>query len=319
MTFDRLYKLISESSFSIAENLQTGQPVTLNAYRATQTLLGQPFKIATQGDLGSGIYLTTSETHAESYLNFDPSSGQDSRIQRRIASVKVHLNNPVVVKDKVNWPIMDVLLQLGLDEEKTANRIEKDYENRGAVGKWVQMALQKKNYDGIIVNRGNDVFEIVVYNPNSIKEYQSSSATVFDENYNIINESNYDDKPFATCILQRPDGKVLILKRGPTAPWMPNRWALPGGGVEDDETPLQGAIRECEEEIGITPINIKFFKKEKYKTYSKFVHTGNIVQKPKLNYEHSDFAFVSPEELDNYHMVPKLKELLLSFFNSNIK
>lgn len=31
----------------------------------------------------------------------------------------------------------------------------------------------------------------------------------------------------------------------------PGHWDLPGGGVEGDETPLQCALRECREELGL--------------------------------------------------------------------
>lgn len=168
MRFDRLYKLVLESNN--LENIKTGISITIPAYRATQTAPGQFFKIAKEGDLGSGIYLTTSKQHAESYLTFDPSEGTDNRTERRLASVIVKLNNPVVVTQRSNFPIMEVLLQIGLDEKKASTRIEKDYENRGALGKWVQAALEKQGYDGMIVNRGNDVYEIVAYNPRNISE-----------------------------------------------------------------------------------------------------------------------------------------------------
>ena len=51
-------------------------------------------------------------------------------------------------------------------------------------------------------------------------------------------------------IIER-DNRVLLLRRGMTAPWMPGRWNLPGGNVERGETPEQGAIREAEEEAGV--------------------------------------------------------------------
>lgn len=53
-------------------------------------------------------------------------------------------------------------------------------------------------------------------------------------------------------------GKVLILRRGKTAPWQPLKWNFPGGVIDHGETPRQAAIRECEEEAGITPNNVKF-------------------------------------------------------------
>lgn len=48
-------------------------------------------------------------------------------------------------------------------------------------------------------------------------------------------------------IVEDPRGRVLLLLRGPTAPWMPNRWNLPGGKIERGESSLEAAMRETRE------------------------------------------------------------------------
>lgn len=45
----------------------------------------------------------------------------------------------------------------------------------------------------------------------------------------------------------RPNGRVLLLRRADE-----RRWCLPKGGVEDGETPQEAALREIQEESGIT-------------------------------------------------------------------
>ena len=52
-------------------------------------------------------------------------------------------------------------------------------------------------------------------------------------------------------IVEDPRGRVLLLLRGPTAPWMPSRWNLPGGKIERDESALDAARRETLEEAGL--------------------------------------------------------------------
>lgn len=49
------------------------------------------------------------------------------------------------------------------------------------------------------------------------------------------------------------EGELLIVK-----PTYLDRWLWVGGGIEENETPLAAALRECQEEIGVTPKNLKF-------------------------------------------------------------
>ena len=53
------------------------------------------------------------------------------------------------------------------------------------------------------------------------------------------------------------DGKLLILKRGSTAPWMPNKWSLVGGGVDEGESPSEAIVRETFEETGAIVTELK--------------------------------------------------------------
>ena len=63
----------------------------------------------------------------------------------------------------------------------------------------------------------------------------------------------------ATLILLRRGGRhvdrgveVLLGRRSPDASFMPGVWVFPGGTLEGDETPASCAIRELEEEAGIS-------------------------------------------------------------------
>jgi 8-oxo-dGTP diphosphatase len=55
--------------------------------------------------------------------------------------------------------------------------------------------------------------------------------------------------PVVVGVLSRRDGKILLIRRG-IDPGK-GKWALPGGFMEEDESPEEAVLREIEEEIGI--------------------------------------------------------------------
>ena len=60
----------------------------------------------------------------------------------------------------------------------------------------------------------------------------------------------FSERPYRPCVgimLINKDGLVLIAQR---IDQRAEAWQMPQGGVEDDETPSQAAMRELEEEIG---------------------------------------------------------------------
>jgi len=123
----------------------------------------------------------------------------------------------------------------------------------------------------------------------------------------------------AGVIVITNDKKVLLLKRGPTAPWMPNKWGLPGGKVEQRESSAEAAARELQEEAGllVRQNDLKFLtvKMEGDVFFSYFVAHEDDVEAPhsgrvKLNYEHTQAAFVTKDELSRYDLVPRTKEVI---------
>lgn len=124
-------------------------------------------------------------------------------------------------------------------------------------------------------------------------------------------EEDYSD--YKTSIIALTyNGKILILQRGSTAPWMPNKWSLVGGVVDNGEKPKTAVIRECLEEIGLQPSKVSFIEMIETKDVGKiYFHTGILnSDKVQLDYENSDFAFISKEDIDKYEYVPYIKEFI---------
>ena len=55
----------------------------------------------------------------------------------------------------------------------------------------------------------------------------------------------------ATAVLVNSD-RVLLCHRHPNRSWYPNVWDVPGGHIEDAETPAEAVVRELREELGVT-------------------------------------------------------------------
>lgn len=103
-------------------------------------------------------------------------------------------------------------------------------------------------------------------------------------------------------------GRVLLLLRGETDPWMPNRWNLPGGKIDPGESPYEAAVRETREEAdlyvyALSPIvqidGLAVFHADDW---------GGRVRL--LDGEHSRSAWVPKEIAWTWDLVPRHREVL---------
>ncbi|WP_432977703.1 NUDIX hydrolase [Dactylosporangium sp. CA-233914] len=59
------------------------------------------------------------------------------------------------------------------------------------------------------------------------------------------------ERRVAVVFLVDPEGRVLMQHRDRHAKVSPNQWAMPGGKIEDGESPQEAARREVREETGL--------------------------------------------------------------------
>ena len=106
------------------------------------------------------------------------------------------------------------------------------------------------------------------------------------------------------------EGKVLLLKRGMTAPSFPGKWDLPGGHIHNGESKEKGLAREIVEETGLTINNPVSYGYSSIPNQFFFVienWNGDV----KLSFEHDDFAWVDLKtELDDYPCGPNYYKVL---------
>jgi len=69
-------------------------------------------------------------------------------------------------------------------------------------------------------------------------------------------------------IVYRDDGKILLVR----SRFSRQEWALPGGGVNHNESYEQAAVRETLEEVGLRVHNLRYLgKANSHESYAKFL------------------------------------------------
>ncbi|MDG6910135.1 MAG: NUDIX domain-containing protein [Nitrososphaerota archaeon] len=111
-------------------------------------------------------------------------------------------------------------------------------------------------------------------------------------------------------------GKMLLVKRA--EPPHLGLWSFPGGKVEEGESPLEAAVRETREEVGLKVRVEGVFDVVTYLpsqlgegNWSQVVLVDYLARpsggKVVLNGESSDFRWVSPREVDGLDTTPQMR------------
>ena len=119
------------------------------------------------------------------------------------------------------------------------------------------------------------------------------------------------------------DEKFLILKRSEKVKTMKGLWAGISGIIENDEEPLKRAKIEIFEELGITEDKIMLIRSAKemrisspqYKNHEWEIFPFLFSAKnPEitLNWENSEYKWVTVDEISQHKTVPSLNDVLLN-------
>lgn len=176
--------------------------------------------------------------------------------------------------------------------------------------------LEMKQFIDVTLTQNRDAIERskkhkadIHANPNSeLKPYRSPRLT----------EGEEELKQNAVAVIINENKEVLLLKRSSyPAQWMPNKWALIGGEIEEGETAKEACIREVYEEtelyVGVYSIKDSFTiqrHKDSVEHIFVCVFNGND-DDVKINDESADYGWFKLNEIESLDKVPHLIEYIV--------
>ncbi len=123
-----------------------------------------------------------------------------------------------------------------------------------------------------------------------------------------------------SVIVENENGKILVLKRSFYEKWYPGKWCILAEKIKEGETPFECFKRGMKEEIGIEGWkNLEkkdwfFFQdgdfKRKIYPWRCVIESENI----QLNHEHSEYKWVTLEELLKLDIAKPVKNHLQLFY-----
>ncbi len=110
-----------------------------------------------------------------------------------------------------------------------------------------------------------------------------------------------------TAAILENQGRIFIARRGPGG-HLAGKWELPGGKVEDDESPEQCLARELREEFDLT-VSVDAYvgastHRYGHMTIELMVYRVRRVSGEPVALVHTDFRWVAPDELKHYDFAP---------------
>ena len=135
-----------------------------------------------------------------------------------------------------------------------------------------------------------------------------------------LNEAKKELDKNAVAVIINDDNKILLLKRSDyEKQWMPNKWALVGGGIEKGESPEEACKREIKEETGL---EIKKFVKsftiqrrpESIEHIFACRYDGDPTDIELDGKENVGYGWYDVEEMDYLDIVPNLVEYIMLVF-----
>jgi len=154
------------------------------------------FRRSASGALGAGIYFTPDRSVAEYYAGSQ--GGHAETGGGALTEVYLSIQNPLVVDHTRGYdPAIEALVLLGEPRARAEAKVERARERSGDVGKTIETAAVKADYDGIIHSIDGEVYEIVAFQPGQVKSATRNAGTYefFDPDIRRNPASGLDVRP----------------------------------------------------------------------------------------------------------------------------
>ena len=117
-------------------------------------------------------------------------------------------------------------------------------------------------------------------------------------------EKRVDSDKIAKAVIY-DENKVLIVKRSENLEKHAGEWDLPGGHIHEGEGDIEGLKREVKEETGLDIASPEMVLDDGRKKYYKTREYSGTIE---ISDEHTEYEWVTIEELDSYTIGAKFVE-----------
>ena len=144
-----------------------------------------------------------------------------------------------------------------------------------------------------------------------------------------INYSSSDKAPVLICFVKFGD-KILLLKRSDKVYAYRGKWSTLAGFIDEPKELFEKALEELEEELGILRENIasyhvgmpyEYVDQTAKKTWIRYPMIVELKAKPKikLNWEHTAYEWIAPNDVSRYDVAPGFEETLKMALQGNLQ